>query len=100
MKANKSIAITVVGFSIFASNAFAVLRPPCPIKPDFPDRVVIIGNEKEQFGSTRDDYSRIEMNPLFADQAEGWIIRVTDKSSTRAVANRQAATVMFRHESK
>jgi hypothetical protein len=47
MKANKSIVITVIGFSIFASNAFAVLRPPYPIKPDFPDRVVIIGNEQD-----------------------------------------------------
>ena len=42
MKANKSLVIAMIAFSIFASNAFAVLRSPYPSKPSPPDRIVTI----------------------------------------------------------
>ena len=48
MKANKSLVIAMIAFSIFASNAFAVLRSPYPSKPSPPDRIVtiIIGQDR------------------------------------------------------
>ena len=42
MKTNKSLAIAMIALSIFASNAFAVLRSPYPSKPSPPDRIVTI----------------------------------------------------------
>ena len=54
MKTNKSLAIAAILLSIFASNAFAVLRPPYPIKPDSPDRIItiIIGEDKHDLVRT------------------------------------------------
>ena len=42
MKTNKSLAIAMIALSIFASNAFAVLRSPYPSKPSPPDRIITI----------------------------------------------------------
>jgi hypothetical protein len=42
MKTNQSFAIAMIALSIFASNAFAVLRSPYPSKPSPPDRIVTI----------------------------------------------------------
>jgi len=49
MKTNNSLAIAAILLSIFASNAFAVLRPPYPSKPDSPDRIItiIIGEDRD-----------------------------------------------------
>jgi hypothetical protein len=49
MKTNKSLAIAAILLSIVVSNAFAVLRPPYPIKPDSPDRIItiIIGEDRD-----------------------------------------------------
>jgi hypothetical protein len=48
MKTNNSLAIAAILLSIFASNAFAVLRPPYPSKPYPPDRIItiIIGEDR------------------------------------------------------
>ena len=54
MKANKSLVIAMIAFSIFASNAFAVLRSPYPSKPSPPDRIVtiIIGQDRHDLVRT------------------------------------------------
>ena len=52
MKTKSSIAIAVIFLSIFASNAFAVLRSPYPIKPYPPDRIIIIGEERYDWAQT------------------------------------------------
>ena len=54
MKTNKSLTIAAILLSIVASNAFAVLRPPYPIKPDSPDRIItiIIGEDKHDLVRT------------------------------------------------
>jgi len=49
MKTNSSIVIAAILLSIFASNAFAVLRPPYPSKPSAPDRIIIIGEERRDW---------------------------------------------------
>lgn len=46
MKTNKSFAMAMILFSIVASNAFALLRPPYPSKPSSPDSIVIIGEDR------------------------------------------------------
>jgi len=45
MKTNYSLAIAVIFLSIFASNAFGVLRSPYPGKAYPPDRIIVIGEE-------------------------------------------------------
>jgi hypothetical protein len=54
MKTNQSFAIAMIALSIFASNAFAVLRSPYPSKPSPPDRIVtiIIGQDKHDLVRT------------------------------------------------
>jgi hypothetical protein len=52
MKTNRSLAIAVIFLSIFAANAFAVLRSPYPSKPYPPDRIVIIGEERHDWVRT------------------------------------------------
>jgi len=51
MKTNKSLVIAVIAFSIFGSNAFALLRPPYPSKPYPPDRIItiIIGEDRRDW---------------------------------------------------
>ena len=54
MKPNNSLVIALIVLSIFASNAFAVLRSPYPSKPSPPDRIVtiIIGQNKHDLVRT------------------------------------------------
>ena len=54
MKTNKSLAIAMIAMSIFASNAFAVLRSPYPSKPSPPDRIItiIIGQDRHDWVGT------------------------------------------------
>ena len=51
MKTNGSLVMAVILLSIFASNAFALLRPPYPSKPYPPDRIItiIIGEERHDW---------------------------------------------------
>ena len=49
MKTNNFLAIAVIFLSIFASNAFAVLRSPYPNKPYPPDRIIVIGEERHDW---------------------------------------------------
>ena len=42
MKTNNFMVIVIVVLSTFASNAFAVLRPTHPSKPNPPDRIITI----------------------------------------------------------
>jgi hypothetical protein len=42
MKTNNLMVIAMVVLSTFASNAFAVLRPTHPGKPNPPDRIITI----------------------------------------------------------
>jgi hypothetical protein len=52
MKTNSSLVMAVIFLSIFASNAFAVLRSPYPSKPYPPDRIIIIGEERHNLVRT------------------------------------------------
>ncbi|HLC12903.1 MAG TPA: hypothetical protein VJK31_06575 [Chthoniobacterales bacterium] len=55
MKTNTSLVIAMVVLSIFASNAFAVLRSPYPSKPSPPDHIItiiIIGQDKHDLVRT------------------------------------------------
>jgi hypothetical protein len=52
MKTNSSLVIAVILLSIFASNAFALLRPPYPSKPYPPDHIIIIGEERHDWVRT------------------------------------------------
>jgi hypothetical protein len=55
MKAKISVLIAVILLSIFASNAFAVLRPTYPTKPYPPDHIIIIGEEGNDYADLRSD---------------------------------------------
>jgi hypothetical protein len=46
MTMKNSLVIAAILLSIFASDAFAVLRPAYPAKPYPPDHVIIIGDEE------------------------------------------------------
>ncbi len=54
MKANRSLVIAMIVLSIFASNAFAVIRPTHPSKPNPPDRIItiIIGEDRHDLVRT------------------------------------------------
>jgi hypothetical protein len=52
MKTNNSPVVAMVVFSIFASNAFAALRPPYPTKASPPDRIIVIGEERHDWAGT------------------------------------------------
>ena len=65
MKAKISVVIAVTLLSIFASNAFAVLRPTYPVKPYPPDHIIVIGEE----GTIGSEYKLgIEMSAWVSDQ--------------------------------
>ena len=54
MKANKPVIIAFVLWLLFvASNAFAVFRPPYPLKAYPPDRIVVVtgGYEEDAVGT-------------------------------------------------
>ncbi len=63
MKTNNSLVVAVVVFSIFASNAFAALRPPYPTKAYPPDRIILNGEE-------RHDYTFQKRHQLFDQDPE------------------------------
>ena len=52
MKTNHSLAVAVILLSIFASNALGVLRSPYPGKPYPPDRILVIGEEQQDWVRT------------------------------------------------
>jgi hypothetical protein len=54
MKANKSLVIAMIVLSTFASNAFAVIRPTHPSKPNPPDRIItiVIGEDRHELVRT------------------------------------------------
>jgi hypothetical protein len=52
VKVNNSLVIAAMAFSIFASNAFAALRPPYPSKASPPDRIILIGEERHDWAGT------------------------------------------------
>ena len=53
MKTNNSLVVAVVVFSIFASNAFAALRPPYPTKAYPPDRIILNVEERHDWQGLR-----------------------------------------------
>jgi hypothetical protein len=54
MKTSNCLVIAMIVLSIFASNAFAVLRSPYPSKPSPPDRIItiIIGQDGHDLART------------------------------------------------
>ena len=54
MKTNRSLVIALIVLSTFASNAFAVLRPNHPSKPNPPDRIItiVIGEDRHDLVRT------------------------------------------------
>jgi hypothetical protein len=56
----------VIFVSIFASNAFGILRSPYPGKPYPPDHIIVIGEEEQD--RVRTTLRNIEINRLVADQ--------------------------------
>ena len=68
MKTNTSLAIAMVVLSIFASNAFAVLRSPYPSKPSPPDHIITIIIGQDRHDLVRTTHRGIEMNILVTYQ--------------------------------
>jgi hypothetical protein len=52
MKTNSPLAIAMISLSIFASNAFGVLRSPYPGKPYLPDTIIAVGEEQHDWVRT------------------------------------------------
>ena len=52
MKTNSPLVIAIIAFSIFASNAFGVLRPTYPSKPYPPDHILVIVEEPNDWVQT------------------------------------------------
>jgi hypothetical protein len=52
MKTNYPIAIAMILLSIFASNAFGVLRSRYPGKPYPPDTIIVVGEEQDDWVRT------------------------------------------------
>jgi hypothetical protein len=46
MKTNKPLMITVIAFSIFASNAFALIKSPYPRQASPPDNNIVIVDDR------------------------------------------------------
>jgi len=45
MKTNKSLVMAVIAFSIFGSNAFALIKSPYPRRASPPDNDVVIADD-------------------------------------------------------
>jgi hypothetical protein len=45
MKTNNSLVIAMIVLSIFASNAFALIRSPYPRRPTPPDNIIVISDD-------------------------------------------------------
>jgi len=46
MKTTKSLAIAVIGMSVLASNAFALIKSPYPLRTSPPDSIIIITDDR------------------------------------------------------
>ena len=67
MKTNYPLAIATIFLSIFASNAFGIVRSPYPGKPYPPDHIIVIGEAEHD--RVRTTFRNIGMNRPVADQA-------------------------------
>jgi len=52
MKTNNSLVIAVIAFSIFASNAFALLKSPYPRRASPPDDTIVIADNRHEWVQT------------------------------------------------
>jgi hypothetical protein len=52
MKTNNSLVIAVIAFSIFASNAFALLKSPYPRRASPPDDSIVIADNRHEWVQT------------------------------------------------
>jgi len=64
MKTNNSLVIAVVAFSIFASNAFALIKSPYPRRASLPDKSIVIADDTHGLGSNKS--SNFKINTLRA----------------------------------
>jgi len=49
MKTNNSLAVAAILLSIFASNAFALIKSPYPRRPSPPDDIVVISDDRRDW---------------------------------------------------
>jgi hypothetical protein len=49
MKTNNSLVIAVIAFSIFVSNAFALLKSPYPRRASPPDDSIVIADNRHEW---------------------------------------------------
>jgi len=52
MKTNNSLVLAVMVFSIFASNAFALLKSPYPRRASPPDASIVIADNRHEWVQT------------------------------------------------
>jgi hypothetical protein len=52
MKKNKPLVIAVIAFSIFASNAFALIKSPYPRRASPPDNSIVIAGDRHEWVQT------------------------------------------------
>jgi hypothetical protein len=52
MKTNNSLVLAVIVFSIFASNAFALLKSPYPRRASPPDDSIVIADNRHEWVQT------------------------------------------------
>jgi hypothetical protein len=63
MKTNKSLVIAVIAFSIFASNAFALVKAPYPRRASPPDNSIVIADDTYGgFKQLFDEYGAHDVN--------------------------------------
>jgi len=52
MKTNNSLVMAVIAFSIFASNAFALLKSPYPRRASPPEDSIVIADNRHEWVQT------------------------------------------------
>jgi hypothetical protein len=52
MKTNNSLVIAVISLSIFASNAFALIKSPYPRQASPPDNSIVIADDRHEWVQT------------------------------------------------
>jgi hypothetical protein len=52
MKTNSSLVIAIIALSMFASNAFALLKSPYPRRASPPDDSIIIADNRHEWVQT------------------------------------------------
>jgi len=52
MKTNNSLVIAAIAFSIFASNAFALIKSPYPRQAFPPDNGIVIADDRHEWVQT------------------------------------------------